>query len=138
MVQSSTDRKESSRPHAGAGELAAEVVRDAQQLVSLEIALAKQELKELVTSNAIAAGMIAGGGMVLFVAVFVAVPVTVVALVPWHWQAALVWTLAYAAVGIALVLLGKSRLRIKLPARTIASLKESKQWALRRMRSTVR
>jgi len=106
--------------------------------MTLEVALAKQEVKELVMVNAIAAGMMAGGGLVLMLAIFVTLPVAVVTLVPWHWQAALTWTVAYAVIGIALVLVGKSRLRMSLPAKTIASLKESKEWALRRMRSTVR
>lgn len=137
-MQSSVDGKEPARSGAGSGELAAEVVQDAQRLVSLEIALARQEVKEVVTSNAIAAGMMGGGGLLLILAVLVAVPVSVVAIVPWHWQAAVVWTVAYAAIGIALVLIGKSRLRIELPAKTITSLRESKEWALRRMRSTAR
>jgi hypothetical protein len=113
-------------------------VQDAQRLVSLEVALAKQEVKDLITANAIAAGMLAGGGLVLILAILVAVPVFIVTLVPWHWQAAAIWAVAYTAIGIALVLVGKSRLRIKLPAKTIASLKENKEWALRRMRSTAR
>jgi hypothetical protein len=43
--------------------LIASVVSDAQRLVALEIALAKQELKELATGNAIAAGIIVFGGL---------------------------------------------------------------------------
>lgn len=122
----------------GSGALAGEVVQDAQRLVLLEVALAKQELKDLAMANAVAAGMMAGGGLVLILAIFVAVPVFVVTLVPWHWQAALIWTAAYVLIGTALVLVGKWRLKIRMPAKTIASLKESKEWALRRMRSTVR
>ncbi len=137
-MQSPAERNESTRRGAGTGELAAEVVHDAQRLVSLEIELARQEVKALLASNAIAAGMIAGGALVLALAVLVALPALVVALVPWHWQASAVWALVYAAIGIALVLIGKSRMRIRLPAKTIASLKESKEWALRRMRSTAR
>ncbi|HUZ86091.1 MAG TPA: phage holin family protein [Candidatus Baltobacterales bacterium] len=137
-MQSSVGGKKAARPSAGSGELASEVVQDAQRLMTLEVALAKQEVKELVMVNAIAAGMMAGGGLVLMLAIFVTLPVAVVTLVPWHWQAALTWTVAYAVIGIALVLVGKSRLRMSLPAKTIASLKESKEWALRRMRSTVR
>jgi hypothetical protein len=40
--------------------------------------------------------------------------------------------------GIGLALLGKSRFALKIPDRTVASLKENKEWALRKMRSTVR
>jgi hypothetical protein len=68
----------------------------------------------------------------------VAVPVLVVALVPWHWQAALVWIAAYALLAGGLALYGRSRLSLRLPSRTIASLKENKEWALHQLRSTRR
>jgi|SRR5579859_1128654 len=120
------------------GELAAEVVQDVNRLVSLEIALAKQELKELAIRNAIAAACIAAGGLFALLALLVAVPVTIVMLVPWHWQAAVVWAVAYVLLTLALVLYGKERLQITLPTKTLASLKETKTWALQRMRSTGR
>lgn len=120
---------------AGARGLVASVVGDAQRLVALEIALAKQEAKELATTNAIAAGVIAFGGLLLVLGVLVAAPALVVWLVPWHWQAAAVWLGGYVLVGLMLVLIGKSRLQVRLPPRTIESLKENKEWALRRVRS---
>jgi hypothetical protein len=120
------------------GDIAAEVVHDAQRLVSLEIALAKQEVKDLVMGNAISAGLVALGGLLIALAVLVAVPSLVVLVVPWHWQAAVAWVVVYALVGVALVLLGKSRFALKLPTKTLESLKENKEWALRRMKSTVR
>jgi hypothetical protein len=123
---------------AKSGDLAAEVVHDAQRLVSLEIALAKQEVKDLAVANAVAAGMVAAGGLLVILSVLVAVPSLVVVLVPWHWQAAVVWVLSYALLGIGLVLLGKTRFALKLPTKTLASLKENKEWALRQMKSTVR
>jgi hypothetical protein len=123
---------------ARSGDLAAEVIHDVQRLVNLEIALAKQEIKDLVVANAIAAGMVAFGGFLAVLAVLVAAPTLIVALVPWHWQAALAWVVLYAATGIGLALAGRARLVFKLPARTLNSLKENKEWALRQMRSTVR
>lgn len=126
------------RPKSGSGELAAEVVQDAQRLVSLEIALARQELKELAVRNAIAVGMIGAGGLLLGLAILVAVPVLIVALVPTHEIAAAAWVVAYLVVGLVVLSVGRRRLRIKLPTRTIASLKENKEWALRQIRSTVR
>ena len=126
------------RPKVKSGELAAEVVQDAQRLVNLEIALAKQELKELATANAIAAGMVAAGGLLVMLAVLVAGPVLVVALVPDHWIAAAVWVAGYLVVGLVVLMVGKHRFQIKLPPKTIASLKENKEWALRQIRSTVR
>jgi len=118
--------------------LIASVVSDAQRLVALEIALAKQELKELATGNAIAAGIIVFGGLLTALAVLVALPSLVVWLVPWHWQAAAVWGAAYLVIGLGLVLLGKSRLQVRLPRRTLDSLKENKEWALRHVKSNGR
>jgi small-conductance mechanosensitive channel len=115
--------------------LIASVVSDAQRLVALEIALAKQEAKELATGNAIAAGLIAFGGLLLVLAVLVGLPSLVVWLLPWHWQAAAVWVAAYVVIGLVLVIIGRARLQLRLPPRTIGSLKENKEWALRRVRS---
>ena len=118
--------------------LIASVVSDAQRLVALEVALAKQEAKELTKANAIAAGVIAFGGLLAALAILVAVPVTVVMLVPWKWEAAAVWAGAYLVIGVLLVIIGKSRLQLRLPPRTVESLKENKEWALRRVRSNGR
>ena len=115
--------------------LLASVVTDAQRLVALEVALAKQELRELATANAIAAGLIAVGGLLAVLGVLVALPSLIVWLVPWKWQAALVWTVAYVVIGVVLVFVGRSRLELRLPPRTLESLKENKEWGLRRVRS---
>ena len=118
--------------------LIASVVSDAQRLVALEVALAKQELKDLATGNAIAIGVMALGGLLTALAVLVALPSLVVWLVPWHWLAAAVWAAAYLVIGIFLVLVGKSRLQVRLPRRTLESLKENKEWALRHVKSNGR
>jgi hypothetical protein len=55
----------------------------------------------------------------------VAVPSLIVALVPWKWQAAAVWAGGYALIGIVLVLIARSRFQVRLPKRTIESLKEN-------------
>jgi len=118
--------------------LIASVISDAQRLVALEVALAKQEGKELATANAIAAGVIALGALLTALAILVALPVLVVMLVPWKWEAAAVWAGAYAVVGLVMVLAGKARLQFRLPPKTMESLKENKEWALRRVRSNSR
>jgi hypothetical protein len=127
------------RPHAAnARGLVASVISDVQRLVALEIALARQEVKDLITANAVAAGMVAFGGLLVVLGVLVAIPTMVVLLVPWHWQAAAAWAMAYVVVGILIALLGRSRFKVGLPKRTMESLKENKEWALRRMRSNGR
>jgi hypothetical protein len=118
--------------------LIASVISDAQRLVALEVALAKQEAKELATANAIAAGVIAFGALLAMLAILVALPVLVVMLVPWKWEAAAVWAGGYLVIGLVMVLAGKARLQFRLPPKTIESLKENKEWALRRVRSNSR
>ena len=125
------------------GDLAAEVVQDVSRLVNLEMALAKQELKELAIRNGIAVGLLAFGGLLCLLSLLVAIPVAVVLLIAFGWTAVTVWAAGiwaaiYLFIGIVLLLVGKARLRIGLPARTIASLKETKTWAVHRLRSTTR
>ena len=123
------------RDGASARGLIASVVSDAQRLVALEVALAKQEAKELGMRNAVAAGVIAFGGVFVSLGVLVALPSLAVWLLPWHWQAAAVWAEGYVVLGLVMVVIGKARLRLTLPPRMIDSLKENKEWALRRVRS---
>ena len=92
----------------------------------------------LAISNAIAAACMAAAGLLAVLAILVALPVLVVEVVPWHWEAALVWTLAYLVIAGGLYLFGKSRLRLRLPAKTLDSLKETEELAFRHMRSTSR
>ena len=118
--------------------LIASVVADAQRLVGLEVALGRQELKELATANAVAAGIMALGGLLAAVGVLVALPVLVIALLGWRWEAAAVWLTAYVVLGLALVFIGRSRLQLRIPPRTLETLKENKEWALRHVRSNSR
>jgi putative superfamily III holin-X len=132
----STETTHASRSRSGA--LAAEVVQDVQRLVTLEVALAKQELREMAVTNAIAVACFAVAGLLAVLALLVALPVMVMMLVPWHWEAAGVWAVAYLLIAAAVAVYGKVRLHIGLPEKTITSLKETKAWALQRMRSTGR
>ena len=125
-------------PEVSSRGLIASVISDAQRLIALEVALAKQEAKELATANAIALGVIAFGGLLAMLAILVALPVLVVMLVPWKWEAAAIWAGAYLVIGLVMVFAGRARLQLKLPPRTVESLKESKEWALRRVRSNGR
>ena len=130
-----TDHKDQDAKSKG---LIASVISDAQRLVALEIALAKREARDLARQNAIAAGLIAFGALLAVLALLVAVPSLVIALVPWKWQAAAAWVAGYIVIGLLLVVIGKARLKIALPPRTVESLKENKEWALRRVRSNGR
>jgi putative superfamily III holin-X len=113
-------------------ELAADIVESAQQLVRLEIALAKQEAKELAVRNGVAIGMMAAGGLLATLTLLVAVPVTIV-LVFHSWIAGLIWVIVYAIVAAVLILVGKSRLKIEAPQRTLSSLKETRAWLVHQL-----
>jgi hypothetical protein len=116
-------------------ELASQVIHDAQRLASLEVALAKREVRDIAVANGVAASLVAAGGLLLMLGMLVAVPTLVIFLVPWHWEAALVWAVGYVLLGIVLMLVGKGRFQLRLPVRTLESLKENKEWVLRRIRS---
>jgi cytochrome c biogenesis protein CcdA len=121
------------KPAESTADLASDLVEEARQLVRLEIELAKQELKEMAITNGIAAGSFVVAGLLVVFAVFAGIPVLIVAAVPWHWQAALVWILVYVLLAVGLYFLGRSRLRIEPPPRTVQSIKETWEWALRRL-----
>ena len=113
-------------------DLAADIVESAQQLVRLEIALAKQEAKELAIRNGIAVGLMAGGGLLAMLGLLVAIPVLIVVAFD-SWIAALGWVLVYILGGVLLILIGKSRLKIEAPQRTLSSLKETRAWVLHQL-----
>jgi hypothetical protein len=137
-VQSTVNGQRNSDARTSSGDLVAEAVQIAQRLVSLEVALAKQELREIAMTNIIAAACIAAAGLLAVLALLVALPVLVVVLVPWHWEAALTWAVAYGLIAGGLALYGKRRISLRLPTKTIESLKENKEWALHQIRSTGR
>lgn len=113
-------------------DLAADIVESAQQLVRLEIALAKQEAKELAIRNGIAVGLMAAGGLLTMLGLLVAIPVLIVVAFD-SWIAALGWVLVYILGGVLLILVGKSRLKIEAPQRTLSSLKETRAWVLHQL-----
>lgn len=115
-------------PKDGVGGQVADLVDDVQRLVQLEVELLKLELQELAKRNAIAVGLIAGGGLsgLLF---FIFLQVVVVEAIPIpHWITALVITVVWLAAAIILVLVGKSRILIQAPEKTIQSLRDDMEW----------
>ena len=127
------------RAERSSAELAQDIVHEAQNLVQLEVRLAKQELKELAMRNGIAAGLLAFGTVLVLVAVLVALPVLLL-VVLWdnHVLGAVIWLAGYVVVGLVLLLVGRLLLRLQPPRRTLSSLEETKRWALRQIRSNDR
>lgn len=127
------------RAERSSAELAQDIVHEAQDLVQLELQLAKQELKELAMRNGIAFGLLAFGTVLLVLAVLVVLPMLLL-VVLWdqHVLGALIWLGGYVVVGAALLLVGRLLLRLEAPRRTLSSLEETKRWALRQIRSSDR
>ena len=127
-----TDTRDSS------GDLASGLIEDVQRLVQLEVALARQEVKELAIRNGVAAGFLTFAALLAMLGIFVAVPVLIVWLVPEHVIAAVVWVAAYLVGGAVLALVGRAMLKIAPPQKTLTSLKETKEWVLRQISSAGR
>ncbi len=126
------------RAEQSSAELAQGIVHEAQDLVGLELDLAKQELKELAMRNGIAVGLLAFGALLLMLAVLVALPVLLVLSWSDHVLGAIIWLGTYVVIGAALALIGRLLLRLELPQRTLSSLEETRRWVLRQIRSNDR
>ncbi len=120
-------------------DLAQDVVRDAQRLIQQEIALAKMEGKELAARDGVAVGLLVGGGLLVLFGLLVGIAFLAAWLVNTA-LAGLIVCAVYLVVGAILALVGKSRLVIPKPAelRSVANLKETRDWVLRQIRSNVR
>lgn len=126
------------RAAPSSAELAADIVQDAQELVRLQVELAKQEAKELAVRNGIAAGLLAFGALLVMLALLVAAPALVVLLAPDHVIAAAVWLGVYLLLGVGLLLAGRLTLRLQALPRTVENFKETRTWLLRQIRSSGR
>src|SRR4030088_40131 len=114
-------------------QLASDIVESAQQLVRLEIALAKQEVKELAIRNGIAFGALAVAGLFALLALLVALPVLLVVWIDNHTPGPHIWLSLYVVLALGLALFGRFRMQLQPPQRTIRSLKETREWALRQI-----
>ena len=124
-------------PHQSTAGLAEELVEKVQRLVQLEKELAIQEAKELGIRNGIAFGMLAVAGLLVTVAVFVGLPMLAVVIWP-HWWTVAIWIGSYVLLAGIMALVGKSRIRIGMPPKTVRSLQETKDWAVTQLRSNAR
>ncbi len=117
-------------------ELAQDIVHEAQELVRLEVRLARQELKELAVRNAIAIGLLAFAGVLVLLGLLVALPVLLVVWSSNPKVAAAIWLGACFALVLILAVAGRLALRLQPPRRTLSSLEETKTWVLRQIRSS--
>src|SRR5258708_7572951 len=110
------------RADRSAAELAQDVVREAQDLIHLELDLVKQELRELAIRNAIAIGLLAAGARLLLRGVWGARPVLVVVLGDTPVRGAAMGRGASALGGTPPAGGGRRARRRDPPRRTLASL----------------
>jgi|SRR5215467_7000143 len=121
-------------PKKRSPELVSDLVADVEDMVRLQVQLAKQEISEIAVSNAIAAGAFSAAGVLALTAVLVGIPVLLVTVLPWHVQVAAVWIALYLLLAGVGALIGKSMMRLEPPKKTLETLKESREWALRQIK----
>jgi uncharacterized membrane protein YqjE len=116
------------------GELFKQLAQDSAVLVRQEVALAKAEMRESAEQVARAGAMMAAGGAVLLLAAFALTAFLIVLLgdlLNNYWLGALIVAVLYGAVGVALLMAGRNKLKENdlKPERTIETLREDKRWA---------
>jgi hypothetical protein len=107
-------------------------VEDILRLVQQEIQLAKLELKEMLVSSAWGGALLAAAGLfALLFLIFLFVTLALIFPLPAspHALVAGIETGVFLVLAAVLGLIGKSRLRIGAPPKTMTSLKEDAEWA---------
>jgi len=102
-----------------------------------EIALLKAELREKISRFGQGTAALAAGALVAFSGWLVLLAAAVLGLATWvrPWLAALIVAVVVLGLGVALLLLGKSRLDSQklMPKRTLRSLREDEAWLRERL-----
>ncbi len=107
-------------------------VEDVLRLVQQEIQLARVEVKEMLVSTAKGSALLAIAGLFgLLFLVFLFVTIALAFPLPPspHALVAGIETVVFLLLAAILGLIGKSRLRIQAPPKTMTSLKEDAEWA---------
>lgn len=120
----------------------ADVAKDGQKLLRLELDLARQETIEKISPAARSTALMVGGGVLALLGgtyLLQAIVRLIATRVP-SWFASLIFGGALMVGGAGLALLGTRRLRnLDLaPRKTINSLREDREWLLRQIRSISR
>lgn len=115
------------------GELFGDLAQDTSTLVRQEIQLAKSELTQSVAQVGKNIGMLVVGGVLVLASTLALIATLILGLgalgLP-SWLAALIVTLVFLGVGLALVARGRTALKNAdlLPRQTIETLKEDQEW----------
>jgi uncharacterized membrane protein YqjE len=116
------------------GELFKQLSNDLSVLVHQELKLAQAEMTEKGKNAGVGVGMFGGAGIVglLALGALTACLIAALAIGMDVWLAALIVTVAYAAIAGVLALIGKSRVTEAVPPvpeQTVETVKEDVQWA---------
>ena len=135
--------REDARRSESTSELVKDLSRDISTLVRQEIDLAKAEMAEKGRKAGIGAGMLGGATVLGFAVVGGSMATIILILNSWmpDWLAALITTIAYAAIAGVLALRGRDEIKemgAPMPERTKQSVKEDVQWAKTRATSNDR
>jgi hypothetical protein len=121
-------------PREGIAGTVTELVDDVQRLVELEIELLQLELRELAIRNGIAIGLLATGALgVLFALIFLQVALVTALPFP-AWLNALGVVVFWLIVAAILFYVGRARIKIEAPEKTIQSIKEDLEWVKQQIR----
>lgn len=117
-------------------ELGRTLLDDARDLIRKEIALAKLEVIELLKTNAIAVGLFVGAAVLAFMA-FIILQVAFILTFSFAVQWIVAWCLfgLWLILTIVLALIGKAKLKIKPPEKTVSTIKGDIEWAKGQIRS---
>jgi len=107
-------------------------LEDVLRLVQQEIQLARIELKEMLVSTAKGSALLAAAGLFgLLFLIFLFVTIALIFPLPAspHALVAGIETVVFLALAAVLGLIGKGRLKLQAPPKTMTSLKEDAEWA---------
>lgn len=139
----STSESEEQKRRESTAELVKDLTREVSELVRKEIELARAEMTEKGKKAGIGVGMFGGAALMAAAALGGSMATIIIVLDLWMplWLAALITTLAYAAVAGILAMRGRDELKqtgAPIPERTKESVKEDVQWAKTRAQSNSR
>lgn len=107
-------------------------IEDVLRLVQQQVQLARLEVKEMLVSSVKAGALLAAAGLMgllCLVSLFVTIALVFPLPPSPHAIVAGIETVVFLGLAVVLGLIGKSRLRIGPPPRTMTSLKEDAEWA---------
>jgi uncharacterized membrane protein YqjE len=138
MADTTTETRDGRQADASVAELVRQLSEQTTRLVRDEVELAKAELERKAKHAGVGAGMFGGAGLFGLYALGALTATLILALstAVAGWLAALIVTVAYAAIAGALALTGKGRVQRAtppVPEEAVESTKEDIEWTKKRI-----